>query len=105
MSSNSIASEGLSLKLTLHWESTGVYFVKLLRRFQKYLSKAMPLSANHEVKRPVVLLSRLKVCFRGWRAFPLCSAHFAVLLSLPLALANADGAGDALGSLKMQDLK
>lgn len=31
---------------------------KLLRGFQKYLSKAVPLSANDEIKHPAVFLSR-----------------------------------------------
>lgn len=63
----------------------------------------MPLSANHEIKHPVVVLSRLKVLQR--LVFLLCSARFAVFMSLPLVLANAGGLGDALGFLKMQDLK
>lgn len=46
--------------------ATGFWFFKLLRCFQTYLSKITVLSANHEIKHPVVLLSRLKVCFGGW---------------------------------------
>lgn len=71
-------------KLTLHWESAKFHFLKLLGCFKRYLSKAMPVPADCEVKHPVV-------CSRGWEAFLLCSARFAVLLSLPLALTNADG--------------